>query len=119
MGRGRGRPPAAALAVTAPDVLIDTIRAIDEIFIRLAETQPLRQWVLMRAPPELDELPLDHVVEEMWTALALGYIRLTGAGKRLHVAPVVGTKGERQLLVRAHRPIIKARRRVLDEANLA
>jgi hypothetical protein len=27
-----------------PDVLIDTIRTIDDIFIRLAENQPLRQW---------------------------------------------------------------------------
>jgi hypothetical protein len=96
-----------------PDVLIDTVRAIDEIFIRLAENQPLRQWVLMRAPLDVDELPLDHVVEEMWTALALGYIRLTGASKRLHVAPFVGTKVERQRLARAHRPIVAARRRVL------
>jgi hypothetical protein len=52
----------------------------------------------------------------MWTALALGNIRLTIAGKRPHVAPFVGMKVERQLLARAHRPIIKARRRVLDEA---
>ena len=97
-----------------PDVLIDTVRTIDDVFIRLAENQPLRQWVLMRAPlDELDELPLDHVVEEMWTALESGYIRLTSAGKRLHVAPFVGTKVERQLLARAHRPIVEARRRVL------
>jgi hypothetical protein len=67
--------------------------------------------VLTRAP--LDELPLDHAVEEMWTALALGYIRLTGAGRRLHVAPFVGTKAERQRLARAHQPIVAARRRVL------
>jgi hypothetical protein len=62
------------------------------------------------------DLPLDDAVEEMWTALALGNIRLTIAGKRPHVAPFVGMKVERQLLARAHRPIIKARRRVLDEA---
>jgi hypothetical protein len=80
------------------DVLIDTIRTLDDICIRLAENQPLRQWVLTRPP--LDELPLDHAVEEMWTALALGYIRLTGAGRRLHVAPFVGTKAERQRLAR-------------------
>jgi hypothetical protein len=95
-------------AVPDPDV-INTIRIVDEIFIRLAENQTLRQWVLMRPP-------LDHVVEEMWTALALGYIRLMVSDKRLHVAPFVGTKVERQLLARAYRPIIKARRRVLDEA---
>jgi hypothetical protein len=81
--------------------MVETIRTLDDIFIRLAENQPLRQWVLMRALfDELDELPLDHVVEEMWTALALGYIRLTGAGRRLHVAPFVGTKAERQRLAR-------------------
>jgi hypothetical protein len=53
------------------------------------------------------------VVEEMWTALALGYIRLAVSGERLHVAPFVGTKAERLRLARACRPIIKARRRVL------
>jgi hypothetical protein len=90
--------------------MVETIRAIDDIFLRLAETQPLRQWVLMRAPPDL---PLDDAVEEMWTALESGNIRLVVDGKRLHVAPFVGTKVERQLLARAHRPIIKARRRVL------
>jgi hypothetical protein len=49
----------------------------------------------------------------MWTALALGYIRLAVSGERLHVAPFVGTKAERLRLARACRPIIKARRRVL------
>jgi hypothetical protein len=100
---------------TVPDPdIINTIRTIDDIFIRLAENQPLRQWVLMRAPvDELDELPIDDAVEEMWTALESGCVRLTGAGRRLHVAPFVGTKAERQRLARAHRPIIAARRRVL------
>jgi hypothetical protein len=97
-----------------PDVLIDTIRTIDDIFIRLAESQPLRQWVLMRAPLDL---PFDDAVEEMWTESESGNIRLTISGKHLHLAPFVGTKVERQLLARAHRPIIKARRQVLDEAT--
>jgi hypothetical protein len=92
------------------DVLIDTVRTIDDVFIRLAENQPLRQWVLMRVPLDL---PIDDAVEEMWAALESGNIRLTGAGKRLHVAPFVGTKAERQRLARAHRPIVEARRRVL------
>jgi hypothetical protein len=92
--------------------IVETIRAIDDIFLRLAETQPLRQWVLMRAP-------LDDAVEGMWTALESGNIRLVVDGKRLHVAPFVGTKVERQRLAREHRPIVKARRRVLDGTRAA
>jgi hypothetical protein len=65
--------------VPEPDVMIDTIRTIDEIFIRLAEADLGRQ-----------HLPLDDVVEQMWTALESGNIHLTVSGKRLHVAPFVG-----------------------------
>jgi hypothetical protein len=62
--------------------MVETIRAIDDIFLRLAETQPLRQWVLMSAPPDP---PLDDAVEEMWTALESGNIRLVVDGKRMAI----------------------------------
>jgi hypothetical protein len=38
------RQPRRGGAVPEPDDTIDTIHTIDDIFIRLAESQPLRQW---------------------------------------------------------------------------
>jgi hypothetical protein len=108
----------------APDVMIDTIRVIDDIFIQMVETDLGRQ-----------HLPIDDAVEEMWTALESGDLRLVVDGGRLHVEPFEGRRPgrprgarrarqyrpstERTCLARQHRPIVEARWRVLDEANLA
>jgi hypothetical protein len=80
--------------------MIDTLRRIDEVFIQIAAA----------AAPAL---PTDDVVEELWTALERGKIRLVADGKQLGVAPFEGSRVERLRLERAHRPIVEARQRVL------
>jgi hypothetical protein len=88
-------------------VIIDTVRAIDEIFIQLAEAD---------GDPAL---PIDDVVEELWAMLALGDIRLTVEGNRLRVELLPERRGvakrpERMRLARQVRPIVEARLRVLE-----
>jgi hypothetical protein len=88
-------------------VLIDAIRTIDEIFIRLAEAGAV--------PVDLDLVlaPLDDVVEELWVALELGDLRLVVDGDRLRVEPLEGPQAERLLMACQHWPIVAARRQVL------
>jgi hypothetical protein len=88
-------------------VLIDAIRTIDEIFIRLAEAGAV--------PVDLDLVlaPLDDVVEEMWTMLESGGLHLVVDGDRLRVEPFEGPPAERLLVAEQHWPLIAARRRVL------
>jgi hypothetical protein len=103
------------------DVLIDTIRAIDEIFIQMAEADLGRQ-----------HLPIDDAVEELWSALELGDLRLVVDGNRLRVMPFEGRRlgrphgarrprrqhqpsTERTRLARQHRPIVEARWRVDED----
>jgi hypothetical protein len=94
--------------------MIDTIRALDEVFIQIAE--------------DIDPaLPVDEVVEELWAMLALGSIRLAVDANRLRVellsantrgrprrGQVAIERSERTRLARAHSPIIAARQRVLE-----
>jgi hypothetical protein len=97
------------------DFMIDTIRTIDEIFIRLAEAS-------------VGTLPIDAAVEEMWEMLARGDLRLVADGERLRVEPVEDLRpgrwrryrrpaerslAERIRLARQYRPIVEARWRVL------
>jgi hypothetical protein len=91
------------------DVLIDTIRTIDEIFIRLAEAGTVQDWVDL----DLVLAPLDDVVEEMWTALESGGLRLVVDGDRLLVEPFEGPAAARLLVAEQQWPLIAARRRVL------
>jgi hypothetical protein len=80
--------------------MIDTIRTIDDIFIRLAEADGRG-------------LPIDDVVEEMWTMLESGGLRLMVAGERLRVEPFAGPQAERMLVAEQQWPLVVARRRVL------
>ena len=98
-----------------PTILIDTVRVLDDVFIQIAEAA---------VGPAV---PVDDVVEELWTALVRGDLRLAVEGGRLHVEPLPppGTRGRggsrrrgqagvRLRLARAYRPIIEARQRVLE-----
>jgi hypothetical protein len=67
--------------VPEPDVKIDTIRTIDDIFVRMVEADLGRQ-----------HLPLDDAVEEIWTLLESGGLRLVGEGDRLRVNPFKGPR---------------------------
>jgi predicted thioredoxin/glutaredoxin len=80
-----------------PDVMIDTIRTIDDIFLRMVASRAIQDWVVL----DLDLAPLDDVVEELWAMLARGDLRLVADGERLRLA-------------RTHRPIIEARWRMLS-----
>ena len=79
--------------------VIDTIRTIDEIFIKMVETTAA--------------LPIDDAVEELWTALECGALRLVVDGDRLRVEPFEGPQAERLLVACRHWPIVAARRQVL------
>jgi hypothetical protein len=67
--------------VPEPDVTIDTIRTIDDIFIRQAKASVGTA------------LPIDDAVEEPWLALESGGLRLVVDGDRLRVEPFRGTAG--------------------------
>ena len=86
--------------------MIDTIRVLDDIFIRLAEEAP-QNWGVRLG------LPLDDAVEEMWAMLESGGLRLVVDGERLQVEPFVGPQAERLLVAEQHWPLVAARRRVL------
>jgi hypothetical protein len=90
--------------------MIDTIRILDDIFLRMVEKGTIQDWVVI----DLDLTPLDDAVEEMWAMLARGDLRLVVGGERLRVEPFNGSDVERLRLARAHRPIIEARWRVLS-----
>jgi hypothetical protein len=89
------------------DVLIDAIRTIDDIFIRMAEAGA--------APVDLDLVlaPLDDVVEEIWAMLESGDLRIMVDGDRLRVEPLEGPQAERLLVAEQQWPLVAARRRVL------
>jgi hypothetical protein len=86
--------------------MIDTIRTIDDIFLRMADATP-QNWGVRLG------LPLDDAVEEMWGALERGDLRLAVDGERLRVEPVEGAQAERLLVAEQQWPLIAARRRVL------
>jgi hypothetical protein len=81
-------------------MMIDTVRAIDEIFIVMAES-------------DVDTDDLDAAVEALWTALEMGYLRLVVDGERLRVDLFEGPATERQTLAERNWPIAAARKRVL------
>jgi predicted thioredoxin/glutaredoxin len=93
-----------------PDVMIDTIRTIDDIFLRMVASRAIQDWVVL----DLDLAPLDDVVEELWAMLARGDLRLVADGERLRVERFNGSEVERLRLARTHRPIIEARWRMLS-----
>jgi hypothetical protein len=57
--------------VPVPDVTIDTLRTIHDIFIRMAEAAP-QNWGVRLG------LPIDDAVEDMWAMLESGDLRLVG-----------------------------------------
>jgi hypothetical protein len=75
--------------------MIDTVLTIDEIFIRMAETDAA--------------LPIDDAVEEL-TAFELGDFRLVADGKRLRIEPFQGTPAERQIVAEHNWPLAAARK---------
>jgi hypothetical protein len=92
------------------DVMIDTIRTIDDVFIQMAEAgivEGASTTAIGR------ELTIDEAVEEMWTTLELGNLRLVVDGVRLRVEPFERPEAERLLLAERQWPLIAARRRVL------
>ena len=86
--------------VPEPDALIDAIRALDEIFLQMAEAVGR-------------DLPIDDAVEELWTALECGALRLVVDGDRLRIEPCERSRAERRRLARQYRLLVAARRRVL------
>jgi hypothetical protein len=80
--------------------VIDTIRTIDEIFIQMTKADG-------------HDRPIDDAVEEMWTALERGALRLVVDGDRLRVEPFEESQAERLLMAEQHWPLVAARRRVL------
>jgi hypothetical protein len=92
--------------VPEPDVTIDTIRTIDDIFLRMAEATP-QNWGVRLG------LPIDDAVEEMWGALERGDLRLVRDGGRLRIEPIEGPQAERPLVAEQQWRLIAARRRVL------
>jgi hypothetical protein len=88
-------------AVPEPDALIDAIRTLDEIFLQMAEADGR-------------DLPVDDAVEELWTALECGALRLVVDGDRLvRVEPFEESQAERLLMAEQHWPLVAVRRRVL------
>jgi hypothetical protein len=79
---------------------IDTIRILDDIFVRLAEADGR-------------DVPLDDAVETMWAALESGALRLVVDGKQLRVEPVDRPPAKRLLVACENWPNVAARRRVL------
>jgi hypothetical protein len=75
---------------------IDTIRVLDDIFIRVAEADGR-------------DLPID----DEWAMLESGELRLAVEGDRLRVEPLEGPQAERRLVAEQQWPLIAARRRVL------
>jgi hypothetical protein len=85
-----------------PDVMIDTIRTIDDIFIRMVEAEP--------GPP------IDDAVEKLWTMLESGELRLVVDGDRLRVERFKGPQAERLLVACRPWPLVAARRRAASNA---
>jgi hypothetical protein len=88
------------------NAMIDTIRTVDDIFLRMADATP-QNWGVRLG------LPIGDAVEEMWTLLESGDLRLVVEGERLRVEPFAGPQAERLLVAEQHWPLIAARRRVL------
>jgi hypothetical protein len=92
--------------VPEPDVTIDTIRTIDDIFLRMAEATAQNCGVRLG-------LPIDDAVEEMWGALERCDLRLVRDGGRPRIEPFEGPQAERPLVAEQQWPLVAARRRVL------
>jgi hypothetical protein len=81
--------------------MIDTVRAIDDIFIAMAEA-------------DVDTaVTIDGAVEDLWTAFELGDLRLVADGERLRIEPFQGTPAERQIVAENNWPLAAARKRVI------
>jgi hypothetical protein len=81
--------------------MIDTVRAIDDIFIAMVEA-------------DVDTaVTIDDAVEALWAAFEFGDLRLLVDGKRLQVEPFEGTPAERQIVAENNWPLAAARKRVI------
>jgi hypothetical protein len=100
-----------------PVMMVEAIRAVEDVLVRLAETTDRRRlyprhrqaWALSAR-----RLTIADAVDEMWTMLELGDLRLEADGEQLRVAPFEGAQIERQKLARRLRPLIEARWRVIQ-----
>jgi hypothetical protein len=92
---------AAEIYIMINYIMIDTIRAIDDVFIKMVEVDTSTA------------LPLDEAVEVMWAALENGDLRLVVDGDRLRVNLFNGSQAERLLVAERQWPIVAARKRVL------
>ena len=85
-----------------PDDLINTVSAIDDLFVRLAECSAE---------------PLDEVVDDLWILFEFGDLRLVGDGEDLRIEPV-DDDTECRAVTERNWPYVAARRAVLVAACL-
>jgi hypothetical protein len=102
-----------------PDALIESVRVLDDIFIRLVEANPAFVATLRSHDCttirfcDVAQFSLDDAVEAMWAALERGELRLVVDGDRLQVEPFAGPLDERLRIARQHWSLVAARQRVL------